>query len=99
MFIHTADLTTSAGWNRFVRQSGYRVEGFYFMTPCKPAGWSAVAGGPNGITPVVVHCHDRPPQPRVSVVMPVHGDQPDSPTLPNTLRRWSSRPTRVAPRN
>ncbi|MDQ6839647.1 MAG: class I SAM-dependent methyltransferase [Actinomycetota bacterium] len=46
VFIHTADLTTSAGWNRFVRQSGYRVEGFYFMTPCKPAGWSAVAGGP-----------------------------------------------------
>jgi SAM-dependent methyltransferase len=32
-FLHTANLTTEAGWKRFVEQDRYRVEGFYFMTP------------------------------------------------------------------
>ncbi|MDQ6839882.1 MAG: class I SAM-dependent methyltransferase [Actinomycetota bacterium] len=32
-FIHTANLTASSGWERFVAQDRYRVEGFYFMTP------------------------------------------------------------------
>jgi SAM-dependent methyltransferase len=32
-FIHTANLTAEAGWDRFVAQDGYRVEGFYFMVP------------------------------------------------------------------
>jgi SAM-dependent methyltransferase len=31
--LHTANLTTEAGWQRFVEQDRYRVEGFYFMTP------------------------------------------------------------------
>jgi SAM-dependent methyltransferase len=32
-FIHTSNLTTAAGWERFAAQTHYRVEGFYFMTP------------------------------------------------------------------
>lgn len=32
-FVHTANLTTEAGWHRFARQDRYRVEGFYFMVP------------------------------------------------------------------
>ncbi len=32
-FLHTANLTTEAGWERFVTQDRYRVEGFYFMVP------------------------------------------------------------------
>ncbi len=32
-FLHTANLTSEAGWQRFVDQDRYRVEGFYFMTP------------------------------------------------------------------
>jgi SAM-dependent methyltransferase len=32
-FLHTANLTSEAGWKRFVEQDRYRVEGFYFMTP------------------------------------------------------------------
>lgn len=32
-FIHTSNLTSQAGWERFAAQGGYRVEGFYFMTP------------------------------------------------------------------
>lgn len=31
--VHTADLTTGPGWERFAAQAWYRVEGFYFMTP------------------------------------------------------------------
>lgn len=32
-FLHTANLTSDAGWRRFAAQDRYRVEGFYFMTP------------------------------------------------------------------
>ncbi len=32
-FIHTANLTADAGWERFVNQDHYRVEGFYFTVP------------------------------------------------------------------
>lgn len=32
-FLHTANLSAPAGWDRFAAQDGYRVEGFYFMTP------------------------------------------------------------------
>ncbi len=32
-FLHTANLTSDAGWERFAEQDRYRVEGFYFMTP------------------------------------------------------------------
>lgn len=32
-FLHTSDLTSRGGWERFAEQPGYRVEGFYFMTP------------------------------------------------------------------
>lgn len=32
-FLHTANLATTAGWERFVAQERYRVEGFYFVTP------------------------------------------------------------------
>jgi len=32
-FLHTANLTTEAGWRRFAEQDRYRVEGFYFTTP------------------------------------------------------------------
>lgn len=31
--VHTANLDTQAGWERFVLQDRYRVEGFYFMVP------------------------------------------------------------------
>lgn len=33
VFVHTANLMTRAGWERFAAQDAYRVEGFYFMTP------------------------------------------------------------------
>jgi hypothetical protein len=32
-FIHTANLTTPLGWNRFVQQNKYTVGGFYFLSP------------------------------------------------------------------
>jgi len=32
-FLHTANLTAEAGWQRFAEQERYRVEGFYFTTP------------------------------------------------------------------
>ncbi len=32
-FLHTANLTSDAGWQRFAEQDHYRVEGFYFTTP------------------------------------------------------------------
>ena len=32
-FLHTSDLTSRGGWERFAEQPHYRVEGFYFMTP------------------------------------------------------------------
>jgi SAM-dependent methyltransferase len=32
-FVHTANLTAEAGWQRFAVQDRYRVEGFYFMVP------------------------------------------------------------------
>jgi len=32
-FLHTANLTSEAGWRRFAEQDRYRVEGFYFTTP------------------------------------------------------------------
>ena len=32
-FLHTSNLTAEAGWQRFVEQPHYRVEGFYFTTP------------------------------------------------------------------
>lgn len=32
-FLHTANLTSEAGWKRFADQDRYRVEGFYFTTP------------------------------------------------------------------
>lgn len=32
-FVHTANLTSDAGWERFAAQEVYRVEGFYFTTP------------------------------------------------------------------
>lgn len=31
--LHTSDLTSRGGWERFAEQPHYRVEGFYFMTP------------------------------------------------------------------
>jgi SAM-dependent methyltransferase len=43
-FIHTADLTTKAGWERFAAQDAYRVEGFYFMTPQAVATLASRAG-------------------------------------------------------
>lgn len=32
-FLHTSNLTSRGGWERFAEQPHYRVEGFYFMTP------------------------------------------------------------------
>lgn len=32
-FLHTSNLTSDAGWQRFQAQGGYRVEGFYFVVP------------------------------------------------------------------
>jgi SAM-dependent methyltransferase len=31
--IHTSNLVSPGGWDRFAAQGSYRVEGFYFMTP------------------------------------------------------------------
>lgn len=43
-FIHTANLTTTPGWDRFAAQDTYRVEGFYFMTPQAVATLASRAG-------------------------------------------------------
>lgn len=43
-FVHTANLTTKAGWERFAGQDAYRVEGFYFMTPQAVATLASRAG-------------------------------------------------------
>lgn len=32
-FVHTANLASDGGWDRFSRQEAYRVEGFYFVVP------------------------------------------------------------------
>lgn len=32
-FIHTSNLFSKKGWKRFIKQSNYTVQGFYFITP------------------------------------------------------------------